>query len=293
MRHGRGLLLGLLTATMIGCMSTPVIHTTAWLDRFRRGATPVGPDVVQMDVAVIERPIGDRTLNDTLWTYADEQVVALEHRAVLEDNGFRVGQVGGMAPPDLQNLLTSEKSLANARRLTARAGEPKQLPLGAPAAQCHFQIQREGAPVVVALEQAEYTFEVLSSLTPDGRTRLHFTPVIPHGRTEQMIRPATDRSGLMLATEKPAERYPEFGWDVTLAPNEYAVIGARYDQPQTMGHRYFVRPDETVPVQRVLVIRTSRAAPVEPAPGAEGPTAQAPPLASQASWSVVARGTAP
>src|SRR5262249_1100216 len=155
------------------------------------------------------RPIGDRALNEKLWAYADEQTVALEQRAILEDNGFRVGQVGGMAPPDLQNLLTSEKSLANARRLTAHAGEPKQLPLGAPAPQCRFQIQHEETATPVALEQTEYTFEVVSALTPDGRTRLHFTPVLPHGRSEQMIRPAADRSGLMLANEKPVERYPE------------------------------------------------------------------------------------
>lgn len=294
MRHGRQLVLGLLIATMVvGCTSTPVVHSTAWLDRFRRGGTPTGPDVVQLDVAILERPVGDRTLNEKIWASADEQVVALERRAVLEDNGFRVGQVGGMAPPDLQNLLTSDKSCANARRLVVHAGEAKQLTLGAPAAHCHFRIQRDGDPQMVAFDQVQYTLEVLPTLTADGRTRLSFVPLVQHGDAAQTIRPAADRSGLMLQSERPTERYPNLGWEVTVSPNEYVVIGGRYDQPEGLGHQCFIRPDEQAPVQRVLVIRTGRAAPVETALTADdGTNFRSPPLASQASLSAV-RATAP
>ncbi len=294
MRHCRSLLLGLLTATVIGCTSGPTVHSTAWLDRFRRGAAPAGPDVVQMDVALVERPVGDRVLNEKLWTMADEQVMDLERRALLEANGFRVGQVGGMAPPELQNLLTSERSCAAPRRLVVRAGEAKQLTLGPAAAQSRFREPKDGEPATVTLEEAEFTLEVVPTLTADGRTRLQFQPLVRHGTLAQTIRPAADHSGLMLQSERPAERYANLGFEVTLSPNEYVVIGGRYEQTETLGHACFVRREESQPVQRVLVIRTGRSAPVEAPlamePGTENWT---PPLACQAQWTTTARGTAP
>jgi hypothetical protein len=88
------------------------------------------------------------------------------------------------------------------------------------------------------------------------------------------------------------------GWDVTVAPNEYVVLGARSDRPATLGHASFVRGGEAVPVQRLLVIRTTRPDKgLEPTATAEAPAelslrSKAPPLALQASWTV-ARGDVP
>ena len=176
----RSALLLLLSLVLSGCVA-PKTHTTAWLDRFRHLGGPKGPDAVMMDVALIERPLGDGYLNRTLWTVADEQVIALESRAILEDNGFRIGQIGGITPVELQTLLTSERSCANPRRITSKAGKPAQLLLGPAVAACKFQIERQGQPVPVDLAQAECTLEVTPTLTPDGRTKLRFVPLVQHG----------------------------------------------------------------------------------------------------------------
>src|ERR1700691_3698612 len=108
MRHGTALLLGLLASALIGCASTEQTHKGNWLDKLLRPGGPTGPDVVQMDVALIERPLGDAYLNKDLWLAADEQVVSLDNKAILQDNGFRIGQVGGLTPAGLQALLTSD-----------------------------------------------------------------------------------------------------------------------------------------------------------------------------------------
>src|SRR5947209_2064071 len=71
---------------------------------------------VQMDVALLERPLGDRYLNETVWTYADETVVGLDARPHLDENGLRVGQIVGMPPGGLQTLLTSPRACLNPRR---------------------------------------------------------------------------------------------------------------------------------------------------------------------------------
>src|SRR5262249_12699700 len=88
-----------------GCRSSEAERTTARL----HGPPPaavVGEDVVHLDVFVIERPLGDVFLNRELWSEADEQTVradgeqsiSLERKTALENNGFRVGQVGGALP---------------------------------------------------------------------------------------------------------------------------------------------------------------------------------------------------
>jgi hypothetical protein len=294
MRHWQALLFGLWTCWLCGCTSGPTLRTNSWLDRFLQPAGPTGPDVVQMDVALLERPLGDPYINRDLWMDADEQIVSLDSKAVVEDNGFRIGEIGGITPVGLQTLLTSERSCANPRRLRAHAGKATKLVIGPEMPLCRFQIQRQGGTLQVALERAQCSLDVETSLTSDGRTRLRFVPQILHGETSLLPRPAADRSGWILKEERPTERYPQLAWEVTLAPNEYVIVGGRYERPETLGHQCFLRGDEATPVQRLLVIRTSRPGrDLDPAPPvAAGVPAHLGAIASHASQPTV-RGVAP
>jgi hypothetical protein len=290
MRHGQGLVIALLAALLAGCADTSTAHSTAWLSRFHWGGGPQGSDVVQLDVALLERPVGDIYLNQGLWALADEQVVPLESKAVLEDNGFRIGQIGGITPGELQSLLTSERSCIDPRRLQLHAGKPTQVVLGPTAPLCEFRIERDGVQVPVHLEKAQCTLEVVPTLAKDGHTRLRFVPEVQHGETALLRKPAPDLSGWMLKEERPTERYPALSWEVTLASNEYIVIGGRMERPHTFGHECFIRPDEAQQVQRLLVIRTSRVAEGDPAVSAalqETNGYWTPPLACQAAWATV------
>jgi hypothetical protein len=288
MRHGQGLLVGLLAGLLAGCTAAQSLRTTAWWERLRPWSGPGGPDVVQMDVALLERPAGDDYVNRELWTYADEQAVSLERKAVLEDNGFRIGQIGGITPARLQALLTSDRSCVNPRRIQLHAGDAKTLKIAQGVAQCRFHIYQDGSSLPVSLEQADCTLQVVPGLSPDGRTRLVFTPQVEHGETRMMPQPAADRSGWQIREHRSTEAYTPLTWEVTLASNEYVIVGARADRPGTLGHQYFIRDDEPVPVQRVLVIRTSRAVPAGNADApsdpeeSEPPLTRSPPLAVQA-----------
>lgn len=298
MRQRRALLLGLLTGLLVGCATSEPARSTSWLSRLRPFQGPVGADVIQMDVALLERPVQDPYINQELWTHGDEQAVALERLAKLEDNGLRVCQLSGITPARLQALLTSARSCANPHRLHLRAGKPVTLSLGPPAAQCGFQMHQDDQPIDIALEQAEYLVKIVPSLTSEGKTRLQFTPQIRHGEAVPEPVPAPDRSGFVLQFQRPIETFAALTWEVTLAPNEYVVVGGQADQPQTLGYQCFVRRDEPVPVQRLLVIRTSRQAPgVTPdasfLSGEEEPSpSKTPALALQAAWTT-ARGSAP
>jgi hypothetical protein len=291
------LVVALLTALLAGCTTSKPVRATAWLDRLRQLGHPSGPDVIQMHVALLERPVGDPYINGGLWTTSDEQVVALERRATLEDNGFRVGQIGGIPPAEFFALLTSERSCVNPRGIQLHSGKATSVVLGPPLAACRFIVQQDGRPAPVSLDQAQCSLEVLPTLVADGRTRLQFTPIVQHGATRLQPAPAADHSGWTLQAHRPTDRYDDLIWEVTLPPNEYVVVGGRFDRPETLGHQCFVRPDEPSPVQYVLVIRTGRAS-ADLTDDPPGPVAEddsplrPPPLACQAALSTV-RGVAP
>jgi hypothetical protein len=257
MRHGWTLALGIL-AGLSGCAPEQPFAVN-WMQQLGL-QTPSGPDVVQIEMVLLERPLNDRYINEDLWRQADEQVVPLENKAVLEENGFRVGQLGGLTPGGLQTLLTSRQDGADPRLLFLRAGKTQSLPLGPPRALCRFQIEQHGWPEEVRLADAQAALELVPSITGDGRLRLRFVPQIEYGQSRLQMNPAEDNSGLLLQQQKPRQAYPALAWEVVLAPNQYLIAGTRMDRPESLGYQCFFRPDENRPVQRLLVLRASRMA---------------------------------
>jgi hypothetical protein len=291
MRHGRVLLLALTAAALAGCASDKPLTSVSWLQR-PRSFQPEDSEAMQMEVALIEAPVGDRFVNTGLWTFVDEQVIAPEQKEHLESSGFRVGQAGAALPDELRELLESERSCPSPRRFLLHCGGPgKLLELGPPQAHCRFEPPQGEQAAAVELVKAECCLLVTPALTEDGRTRLTFTPQVKHAARGRMPwRPKADLSGWMRQGQEAVESYPALTWEVTLAPGQYALVGTRWDRPGSLGHTCFVRTDEPAPVQRLLVIRTTR-----PAPPLFGPTrntSRPPPLALHVNWTA-ARGAAP
>jgi hypothetical protein len=294
MRHWGALGVGLLTWLLAGCVTGPAGRTTAWLRRSPPVQAPKGPDFIQMEIAVLECPLGDRFINEELWTdsFADEQIVSPEHKEALQANGFRVAQLGGLIPDQLQELLTSSRSNVNPRRRRVMAGYPAALNLGSRAASVHYAITQDGEPVAVDLDQAQCKLIAVPSITPEGRVKLRFTPEVEYGETEMTFQPAPERQEKwQMSLERPRKSYPSLAWEVTLQPNQYMVVGTRIDQPRSLGFASFIQRDEVSGVQRLLVIRTAR----ETAGGAPRPegmeevcSRKSPPLAFQAQGSSMA-----
>jgi hypothetical protein len=246
---------------LCGCAVPEAGRPSSWLESFKSSKGFLRPDVVQLDVALLERPVGDEFLNRDLWNFTDEQMIALERRPIVDENGFRVGLIVGMPPGAFQDLLASERSCINPRRRIVASGKATTQALGAPVAQAQFRVYHGGTPLEVRLDGAEFVLDVAPFLTEDGRTRLHFTPRVQYGEVTRDIRPAPDRSGFTMEMEKPSKTFPELAWEVTLAPHEFLVVGTRLDRPESLGFQAFIQEDASPPVQRLLVLRTARAAP--------------------------------
>lgn len=279
MPHSWPLLPLALAVGLLGGCTTPLpVADSAWL---RGSGIPAGSDVIHIRVALLERPIHDGYIQTELWATADEQIIAAERRSVLEDNGFRVGQIGGLPPARLQELLESERSNIQPRWLQVRSGKSVTLVLGPPIPQLCFCLVCDRHMQTCTFEQAECVLEMVPSLAQDGRTRLQFTPQVRHGEPRRHLRTGPDGTWL-LAVERPLERYPALDWDVVLAANDLLLIGCRTGPSTSLGRQAFYRPEEEVPVQRLLVLRTRRAEDgLEPA-SPPGPPTRVPVLALQA-----------
>lgn len=287
MRQGWTVTLGLLPLLYAGCVTDEPVRETSWLDGLRIFQGPTDQDVVQMDVAVVEQPLGDPYINEELWQTADERAVSLECKAMLEDNGFRIGLIGGIPPARLQSLLTSRESCPNPKQMQRQSGTAARAIIGPVLTNCplpHTPDARCAEPT--SLEKAEFTLVITPTLTRDGRTRLRFTPQIEYGDRGLTIGPTADKSGWTLEEQRQHVSFETLSWEITLSPNEYILIGGRTDRPGSFGHACFVRPSEQPPTQRLLVIRTSRNPPGlidDHDPAEKENTLAVPPLALQAS----------
>lgn len=284
MRPRQALVLLSFLAALAGCHAPESERPAGWSKRLRLPGHENGSNLVQLDVALLERPIGDPYLNQELWEATDEQVVSLEQRAVVEDNGFRVGQIVGTAPGQFQALLTSERCCVNPRRRLLQTGAPATLNLGSTLGNARFKARLAGLSEEFSLEKAAFLLEVTPTPAKEGKIRLVIKPQVQHGDLIPDFK-ASDRSGWSMQIDRPTRSFPGLEWEVVLGPNEYLVIGALFADRGTFGFQAFVQTEHP-PLQRLLVLRTG---PSPNSPGEHPDLADllgnhlSPPLAMQAS----------
>jgi hypothetical protein len=273
-----------------GCLTTGADQRPA----SRGAAAPLpagsgGEEMVQIQVAVIERPTGDAYLNGGVWELGDEQCVCLERRPALEANGFRVAQLGGILPAQLQGLLSSPRSCPSPRRLLVPISTPQPLLLGSPRPSCGFQVHREGQAEDVKLETGAQCVLLLTVRPAEaGRLRLQFTPQVRHGRAEIRPEAVRDANGALrwqMEARQAEAAYPDLGWDLAVDAAGYVVIGTRLEKTDALGQRFFLADEPGPRSQRLLVLRCARTS----GQALDEDLRKAPPLALQAAWAPARR----
>ena len=107
MRLGQFIGVAFVAFALTGSATEKPVTSISFFNKMRPLKPIPGPEMVQIDIALLERPLHDRFLNNELWLLADEQIIPLERKAYLEEAGFRIGQVNGLNPSGLQTMLTS------------------------------------------------------------------------------------------------------------------------------------------------------------------------------------------
>lgn len=293
MRHGLALVGAWCSVLALGCYTPQPVKTLSLYGARAPFEGPTGGDVVQLLVALIERPVGDHALNQDIWQLADEQSLDLEHKVVLHENGFRMGQFGSCPPSSLRDLIRSDRSCVNPRCINMRAGNPTPVLLGPTQSHCSFHLVHSGMDKPVELDQAQCQLQVIPTLTKEGKTRLQFTPGIKHGQSTMTPRSVQDPGGTLrwlMEARQPTESYDHLSWYQTVSDSDYVVIGTWLDKQGTLGQRCFLETDVPPPVQRLLVLRAMRAGQDNVPP--DDYLSKSPAIAAQAGLTTI-RGTLP
>lgn len=226
-----------------------------------RSLGPIVPaDGLYIESVLLERPPGDNLLERELWS-TDRAVVPPETAALLTENGLRVAVLRGALPPAFQKLLDSEPDTVNPHGLTFAGRKDAVLPTAGPIDSCDYAVLADlaGKRTPVSLRQAHAGILVRPEVLPDGRVRVRCEPQVQHGDRREWLRPTADRTQFVMQGEVPTTRYPGLGFDVTLGPNEYLLVGGPAASANTLGSVLFsATADDGRPRQRVLVVRAGR-----------------------------------
>jgi hypothetical protein len=280
-------------ALALGCTPVQKVASTSWLPGRQPFQGPTGSDVVELRVALLQVRPGEaewKYVNGELWQLADESLIDEDRRDAMGESGFRVGRLGTQPPPALLALLTSRRFNPSPRDISFRTGDDRPLAVGPTLPHCRYRTGSDAEPV--ALDQADCKLVVTATRGPDGKTVLRVAPEVQSGDAKNVYRVDKKAGSFLSQPERPTKSYPHMGWEAELARNEYLIVGGSYERSESLGHQFFVRPDESPPVQRLLVIQmgaTQQQTPLPaPAPPSGGSAARSAPLALQ-----TARGTAP
>jgi hypothetical protein len=267
MRCGRATIGVLVMALLGGCTGLDAGKPTA------RGGLPMSPDMlpadyVVLDIWILERPAGDSFFNHELWKCTDGIITDLEKKAVLDDNGFRVGQIVGTPPERLQTLVQSPRWCVYSRRRMLATGpaptdqpeRPKIALCPTPQSEGSFLIKEGKQTTEITLKNLQYHLELEPALADRGCVRLKFTPRVEYGELMRVPYVPADRSDFAIKVEKPHRLFPRLSWEVTLGNNEFLVLGGNFDLPDSLGYQSFTDEAALHPVQRLLVLRATRSA---------------------------------
>jgi hypothetical protein len=245
-------------ACLASCMPIQSVGRSIGWVRPKINDGPKGPDAVFVQVAPLTVPLGDRYANDEVWAATDEQILPADKRVRLQENGLRVGLiVSGRTPDGLQQLLTSKKSNLDPYQFNRPDGGAIECKPLAEMPRCVFPLRLEEQTQVRSFDAAKCRFEIVPSLTADGKVKLVFTPQIEFEDKEKWKR-LDAKVALAVQGQRSTENFIALRFEVVLGLNDYVVVGVRYEKPDSLGFKFFVTPDSERPVQRLLAIRAGR-----------------------------------
>ena len=223
-----------------------------------RSFAPVVPaDGLVVEKILLERPLGDSFLDRELWE-AVQPVGTPETRALLSENGIRVGLLTGILPPQFQTMVATKADVSGTPELmTFNNRKEAVIPTAGPIESCNFDLLGDlaGRSTSVSLKNVRCGVMVRPQAAGEGRVKLWCEPQLQHGSREQRYRPSEDGTQFTTFEEVPTEKYAGLGFEVPLQADECLLIGCIAEQQGRLGVTLFSAEASGNPRQRLLVIR--------------------------------------
>ncbi len=263
--HAGPLLLGWILAS--GC--------SAWKEptpeAFELPTARMASDSVAIEMTFVRVPVGHLDFNAQLWREVDEQLLSVETRLHLNNNGFRCGLVGAQLPPSLRQLLDkqSEESqidrpitseidvLAQNQLVQRRAGQRWEIVTSAPREELIVLYKKPHEQKVGGKPYPDAQCILAAKPFPrgDGSVRLELTPEIHHGAPRKQWVGGQGTWQLLSGRER--EVFQELMIDVPLTPGQTLILSCTPDM-KGLGHNFFVEEGRGDAQQKLLLIRLAQ-----------------------------------
>lgn len=256
----------------------------------------MSPETTALDVFFVRVPYGDKEANETLWQELDEQVVSVETRRRLAENGLRVGVASGRLPVALERLLEIDDGSANVAADNGEVTDETTVSDGATGfdgpvtasntgfisdtmvtgrhVQCldgqnclFLANDRHQEDMFVLLPsadglrgrrftQAQGSFDVTPTRQSDGRVRLRLLPQIKHGHLSRHFE--TQDAFSALKSGQQSEKFEQLAVEVDLWSGDVLVVACDIRRQGSLGHRLLTTERDGERLQKLIAIRISQ-----------------------------------
>lgn len=241
------------------------------VDELSLPTTRMSPDSVGFEITFVRVPLGSRQIGDTLWQSIDEQVLDVEQRRYVNQNGIRAGVVGRQLPPVLLELLENQSNerqldravtsdldvLSNNRRVQSRAGHRTEIVASTTRPDLAVLYREPGEDKIRGRSFADAQCILVIRAFPqaDDTVRMELMPEIHHGLPRKQWVAGQGTFQLLAGRER--EVFQSMMLDLKLAPGQTLVLSAM-PEPTGLGESFFVDNGRGDPQQKLLLVRLAQ-----------------------------------
>jgi hypothetical protein len=249
------------------------------------------PKYCKLTSAIVSRPLGDKVVDASPWSVADEQPIPLEVRTALEANGIRVGVITGGLPADVVATFSASPPQIETQwvHIALPEGEHSPIVVGSKSETVTLLLNHKGKVDGRDYNQAEGRLIVTPGHSGSKAVSLRIVPEVHHGETRRTIAPLDPSSPFAqrefsIKDGQQEDILRELALSVDLDPGQTLVIGCRPQQTRSLGTFLFTQtePKGDRTLQSVLLIQASRNRQGEVSPKPDGQPDEMPDLAVRA-----------
>lgn len=234
-------------------------------------AARMSNDSVAMEMTFVRVPGGAPEINEKLWEEIDEQLIPVDTRLHLNNNGFRCGLVGMQLPASLRQLLDRQQAetkldqavtsdldvLSQNQRVQRRSGQRWEIVTGAPRDQL-VVLHKDAVNQKVSgkpLKDAQCILGARLFPQGDASIKLEITPEVHHGAPRKQW--VAGEGTFQLLSGREREIFHDLTVQVGLHPGQTLVLSCTPDM-KGLGHSFFVEQGRGDTQQKLLLIRLAQ-----------------------------------
>jgi hypothetical protein len=231
------------------------------------GGDMIEPKRCLLRVAILSRPFGDPLVNATIWSAADEQVIAPPERRAWEVNGLRIGRIVGELPPEVQALLqeTSPQKKVVPATFFVESGEQTLISISDSVEQASLLLNRDERVFGRDFRAASGFFRLTAEHEGSHALALRLVPEIHHGPVQRTFQPLPNASQFApqqfkINDGQQEETFRELPLNVSVEPGQAVAIGLIPEQKRSLGSFLFTQAvaHSDQRLQKLILIWASR-----------------------------------